>query len=83
MMTYRVFVNENGQNFVGFRYKVDGMLCSRRQSAVNACTNGLNFFIDGEKRLHSDLQFKWVSVKFNLTKVRIVYSEDDTLSGIR
>lgn len=55
-MLTRNFVGQPGENRITFKFKVDGAPC-RRGSTV--CSNGLYFFVNGERKLKKDVQFMW------------------------
>ena len=68
MQTYMTFNNDEiGENYISFRYKVDGLPCSNGKSV---CRKGLSFYVDEKEVLKVDVQFSWAVFKYNLTKVR-------------
>ena len=62
----KFYNNEDGGNYITFRYKVDGMPCPKGRLE---CFKGLSFYVDGKRVLKVDVQFSWTVFKYNLTKV--------------
>ena len=51
-----MFVGQDGQNYISFRYKVDGAPC--RKGSKN-CHYGLSVSVNRRRLFHSDVQYQW------------------------
>ena len=72
MQTYMAFSNPGeGENYISFRYKVDGIPCPKKGSD---CRKGLMFFIDDKLVLKVDVKFSWDVFRHNVSAVSFCFA---------
>ena len=63
----RMFVGQDHQNYITFRYKVDGAPC--RRGSKN-CNYGLSVSVNRKRVFQNDVQYQWVVKNISVQQVR-------------